>query len=242
MGGPVYQPKGRAAEYAEYALNHVIGCDHGCKYCSACLTLKKARQEFYESPYVVKDVLERLEKQCQTGELNGKTVHMCFVSDPYCKVAVESGVTRKAMEIFNRYGINFSILTKGGTRAVADFDLYKPGDSFGTTLTLILQNELSQWEPGATSYGDRVNAIIEAHRRGIKTWVSLEPVLNPVVAKMIVLLMRKYVDLWKVGKWNYDARAKAINWRKFGHEIETIFKEFGCEYYIKEDLRREMEC
>lgn len=32
-----YTPKGRAAEYSEYALNIYNGCNFGCKYCFAPL-------------------------------------------------------------------------------------------------------------------------------------------------------------------------------------------------------------
>ena len=29
----IYQPKGAAGEYAKYAVNFVVGCEYGCKYC-----------------------------------------------------------------------------------------------------------------------------------------------------------------------------------------------------------------
>ena len=41
---PIYNPKGKAAEYCEYALNIYTGCPHGCVDCYVPLMIKCDRQ------------------------------------------------------------------------------------------------------------------------------------------------------------------------------------------------------
>jgi hypothetical protein len=52
-----------------------------------------------------------------------------------------------------------------------------------------------------------------------------------------------FVDEWKVGKLNYYP--SEIHWKEFGIKVEKLLKNkalhTGCEYYIKESLRKEME-
>lgn len=240
MFRPVYEPRGKAREYCERALNLYTGCDHGCTYCYAPNVLHMTRDSFHTDVKVREGVLDALEKQCQRRELDGLKVLLCFTCDPYSPAAVKTGATRAALEILTAYDINFTVLTKGGTDVCADFDLYKPGDSFGTTLTFSSINDTFRWEPKSAAPASRVLAIQRAKDEGIKTWVSLEPVISPTDAKIFVSLHHSIVDLWKVGKWNYDPRAKNIDWNRFGHEIEELFIKYGCNYYIKEDLRKAM--
>ena len=44
---PIYKPKGKAAEYGEYALNIYTGCPHGCYYCYSPNVLRKDRNVFH---------------------------------------------------------------------------------------------------------------------------------------------------------------------------------------------------
>jgi hypothetical protein len=83
---------------------------------------------------------------------------------------------------------------------------------------------------------DRIVTIREFHAAGIPTWVSLEPVLDPAAALAIIRLTHSSVDLFKVGRWNYDARAEAIDWAKFASDAVALLESLGKRYYIKRDL------
>lgn len=240
MHNPIYEPKGLAREYAELALNIYTGCDHGCTYCFAPSVLHTTPINFLRDVRVRTGLMEALEKQCAIGDFDGKTLLLCFTCDPYSPATIKTGATRYVMSMLDQYKVNFTVLTKGGSRACSDFDLYNHGDSFGTTLTFYTPEESLLWEPSAALPSDRIIAIAKAKSMGIKTWVSLEPVISPKDALLFVEKLHHYVDLWKVGKWNYDARAKEIDWYRFGHEIEAMFQKYGCNYYIKKDLRNAM--
>lgn len=44
---PIYEPKGKAKEYGDYALNIYTGCPHRCFYCFAPDVLHKDREAFH---------------------------------------------------------------------------------------------------------------------------------------------------------------------------------------------------
>ena len=48
-----------------------------------------------------------------------------------------------------------------------------------------------------------------------------------------------YVDFWKVGKHNHNkAVEQSVDWPKFRDDATALLEHYGCNYYIKEDLRK----
>ncbi len=165
---------------------------------------------------------------------------LSFQGDVYQPAEVGLGITRTAIEILIEHGLPFTILTKGGRRAMRDFDLLEeyPKARFGSTI--IFDNELYvfDWEPNAATFYSRAVTIQSAKRRGIKTWVSLEPVIDPDQALRIVDELRLDVDAWKVGKINYHPEIESkVDWIKFREDIKAKFAEYGItDYYLKRSL------
>jgi DNA repair photolyase len=95
-------------------------------------------------------------------------------------------------------------------------------------------------EPLAAVPEDRVEAICEAHNRGIRTWVSLEPVFEPADALAWIEDLADCVDLFKVGTLNHSSLAKEIDWRQFGIEAIALFERLGKPYWIKHDLAKHL--
>jgi DNA repair photolyase len=118
----IYEPKGRAKEYGDLALNIYNGCSFGCTYCFAPLVLKKNREQYHSIIKVRDNLLEKVEKDCQSG-LISRPVHLCFTCDPYQDIDLKFHATREVLKLFKKYNVNFQILTKGGMRAARDFDL-----------------------------------------------------------------------------------------------------------------------
>jgi len=134
-------------------------------------------------------------------------------------------------------GNHVQILTKGGEIAERDFDLLDSNDWFGTTYTVPNGEWQKQLEPNAATTFDRLESLERARNRCIKTWVSLEPVYDP---DMVYFLIRTawHIDLFRIGKLNYQP--SDINWFEFGHKCVELCKKHGRNYYIKNDLRKEM--
>lgn len=238
-GMVIYQPKGRAAEYHKLAVNLYRGCSHGCVYCYAPDVLFMNREDF-STAIPRKDIIKRLTKDAAKAAADGVTgkVLLCFTCDPYQDLDLALKLTRQAIEILHAYHFNVTILTKGGDAAQRDFDLFRPGDEFATTLTFLNPLNSMEWEPHAALPEERIRTLKKAHDLGIKTWVSLEPVIMPEETLEIVRQTHDFIDLYKVGKLNYHPRAKEIDWQRFAHYVISVFEEYDCKYYMKDDLRR----
>jgi len=233
----IYEPKGRALEYAELAANLYRGCGHHCTYCYAPAVLRMSREEFAK-PVPRPGVLAQLEKDARKLADDPRSVLLCFTTDPYQRINDTLQLTRSAIAILNGHGLAVSILTKRGSAAVKDFDLLHEyrRNSYGVTLTCNETALSREWEPLADTPRERLASLKAAHEFGIETWVSFEPVLYPRAVLQMIRATVPFVDFYKVGKWNYDARAKAINWPAFRIEIKAVLDKLGKPYMIKRDL------
>lgn len=235
----IYEPAGRAREYSLLALNLFTGCVHGCDYCYVPKTLHVNPDKFRTKVKPREEILERLRWVAHNFKGTNKRVLLCFSCDPYQPEKIEHGVTRQALRILREFDIPFQILTKGGLRAARDFDLYGPKDAFASTMTLTPQMSKSRdddIEPKAESHLSRIAAIKEAKKRGINTWISLEPVLNAIQSLCLIAMTHSFVDHFKIGKLNYQKID--VDWRKFGIEAIELCEKYGTPYYIKDDLAK----
>ena len=235
----IYEPSGKAREYSELAVNLYNGCDHGCTYCYVP-AIRRCNRETHEIVSERKNALAEIAKDIRKNDYTGKKILFCFMTDPYCTGSTD--LTRKAAEMLLEAGAIISILTKGGKRSERDFDLfekYQNAVEYGATLTFT-DERWTDFEPGAAPPSERIAALERAHSLGMKTWISLEPVLDTTAAMDIIKETSQFVDVYKVGVWNYDSRAKMIDWKKFGHEVRTLLESLGKEYYLKEDLLKRM--
>lgn len=229
---PIYKPKGAAAEYGDYAINIYTGCPHRCYYCFAPTVLRSDREKFHSFVEPRQNIIEETRKQLEREQITGKTIHLCFTCDPY-PTGYDSSATREIIKLLKQHGNHIQILTKGD--ASRDFDLLDEGDWFGITYS---GASLSQ-EPCAYGPFSRICSLITAKQKGIKTWISFEPVINANAILNLIYTHRDYFDRVKIGKLNYHP--SNINWKEFGRKTEELCKDLGIDYYIKDSLRKEME-
>jgi len=203
---------------------------------------RKTHERWRQVPFAPRKNIVKLVRR-DTQELSGtnERVLCCFAGDMYSPEAVATGIGRLILGIFRAFNVPFQVLTKGGMRAVADFDLYGLNDAFATTLTYMDTECSRREEPGAALPDDRIHAIEVAYGRGIETWVSLEPVLDPEESLRLICATHHAVRLYKIGKLNHDtAREKEIDWRAFGMEAIALCEKYGRPYYIKDDLAKHL--
>ena len=132
----------------------------------------------------------------------------------------------------------FCTLTKGGTRALRDIDLFRPDrDAYAATLTSLDDCYSRKWEGNAPLPGDRIAALEMFHAKGIFTWVSLEPVLNVEASLAIVMATHSFVDLYKVGRANYLPITTTTDWRSYTLRMLELLNRVGAKHYIKQDLQ-----
>lgn len=225
---PIYEPKGAAKEYGDYAINIYTGCPHRCFYCFAPRILHRDREEFHSCVKPREGIVEAVKKQLEREKLTGKLIHLCFTCDPYPTSCYDTP-TREIIKLLKEYGNHVQILTKGnGSR---DFDLLDNEDWYGITLDGLKENSHA-------TLRRRLDGLAEAHNLGIKTWVSFEPVTDEERFFVELHLVSLIADKIKIGKLNYHK--SDIDWKRFGEQAEALCKELGLNYYIKDSLRKEM--
>lgn len=231
---PIYKPKGRAGEYGDYAINIYTGCTHGCTYCYARDMAKRfGTADGWKNVKPREGIVEAVKAQLAGMKGAGKLIHLCFTCDPY-PADVDTTPTRQIIRAIKDSGNHVQILTKSGARAIRDFDLLDENDWFGVTIT----GADESMEPNADRAEDNFIELVKAHHMGIKTWVSFEPVIAPETV-LYWIEQTDFADKIKIGKLNH--RKSDVDWKAFGKDCEALCRRLHLNYYIKDDLRKEME-
>ncbi len=257
MTRAMYRSQGAAGEYAPLALNLYHGCPHGCTYCYMPRVLADVGRAdlaaaFHRTEKAKDGILEQLRKDCVAmtrtppqGELfaasapaENETVFLSFSSDPYQPLEAKALLTRKAIDILGSYGFPMRMLTKAALLPRRDFDLMKEHDvEFGVSLAHASTEAARADEPHAGFVEHRFANLRAAHALGIRTWVSLEPVLSGPEALRVIEISHSYVDVYRIGKLNHDpAREDALDWPTILRSTLETLERFGKRYAIKRAL------
>lgn len=240
----IYEPKGKAKEYAELAGNLFETCYHGCVYCFGPFVLNKKPKEFFAPTVARKNIIEKLMADARQLKAANeqREILLSFTSDIYqstSKICRET--TRAAISILLNSGLNITVLTKGGERSLSDFDLfevYKDQFRYGVSLTFASDIDSLKYEPNAAPTSERIEALKIIHEKGIRTWVSIEPAWSAIDTLEIIDRTHEFVDIYKIGKLNYHPHAEVVDWAQYTKTVLEKLKELDKEFYVKQDLRQ----
>ena len=235
----IYPPRGQAGEYAPLACNPYRGCGHKCAYCYVPKVLRMSREEFDAGANERPGFLAALTKDARKYRQAGITeqVMLSFTTDPYHPG--DTSLTSETIRVLQGYGLGVCTLTKGGSRALRDIDLFRPDrDAFASTLTTLDDRFSLKWERGAAMPRDRIATLRAFHDRGIFTWVSLEPTLDCESSIEIVRATCEFVDLYKIGRANYLPMTSTTDWETYTHRMIELCQTLGVKHYVKRDLQR----
>jgi len=234
----IYEPSGKAREYAALACNCYTGCNHACKYCYAPAIRRMTREE-YKNPIPRRNILNEFEKDCRQYYWTESAVLFCFMTDPYNSAESELRITREALKLCLKYQIPVKILTKSKT-VLNDIDIIKkfgPHITVGMTLTFDNNIDSLSWEPGASLPFERIETLKTLYNSGVHTWASFEPVINPLQSVNMLMKVIDYVEHYKIGKLNnYKGLDKKIDWPVFLKNVIDILRGKK-PFYIKKDLQ-----
>jgi DNA repair photolyase len=236
----VYEPKGRAREYSELACNLYRGCSHGCLYCYAPACMHTTAEKWHTIVEPRPDVIKNLEKDAEKLRGDSRRILFCFSSDPYQPLERVERLTHQALRIIARHRLNSQVLTKGCADLIqGDLGLMKDARTqLGITLCFSDDTRRKEWEPNASTVEERLIVLKTAHKAGVFTWVSLEPVIDPSQALEVIRIAHPYVNFWKIGKLNHMKEyERAVNWGKFLSDVDLLLSKLNAQYYIKNDLR-----
>lgn len=190
-----------------YTANIYKGCTHGCVYCYApSLTHDERGWGSYvdvklNSPRVLDKELSGLEKE---------EVFLSSASDPYQPVEAKYRLTRKCLEVLHRRRFPVSILTRSPL-ILRDLDLLRKFDwvRVGMSITSV---PVRKFEPGVPPLQRRLDTLRRLGEAGIRTYVSLAPVIPGAVM----------VDFDKLFEELSDA---GVSWVSFGVLRFTGYEE-----------------
>lgn len=235
----IYEPRGRAKEYSPLAVNLYRGCPHGCRYCYAPAAQFTTHNSWKTDVRPRESILAALRKDAIAMAGDPRTVMLCFLCDPYQPVDDEFQITRQALQILAANKMHAQVLTKDGPRAERDFDILASNNFFfGTSLVWHNDDLRRRWEPAAAAVKDRIASIRKAKKKGIFTWVSLEPVVDPGEALAVIRQLHDVVDFWKIGKLNHMTPPRPVDWEAFYDDVTALLQGYGANYYVKNDLWR----
>lgn len=164
---------------AKNGMNLYRGCTHGCIYCDSRSRCYQFTHPFEDievkrnAPELLEKVLRSKRRKCMIG-----TGAMC---DPYMHCEEELGLTRKCLEIIERYEFGLAIQTKSD-RILRDLPLLKRINEKAKcvvqmTLTTYDEDLCRILEPNVCTTKERVRALEIFRDNGIPTVVWLSPIL-----------------------------------------------------------------
>ena len=164
---------------AENGMNLYRGCTHGCIYCDSRSTCYQFTHDFEDievkqnAPKLLERALRSKRKPCMIG-----TGAMC---DPYMHCEEDLKLTRKCLELIDRYGFGLAIQTKSN-RILRDMDLLKSINSKAKcvvqmTLTTYDEELCKILEPNVCTTKERFEVLKLMAQEQIPTVVWMSPLL-----------------------------------------------------------------
>ena len=204
-----YQPKGPAGEYAAqgYGLNLFKGCRGGCIYCyrehgiisksiggDTPELLKKFKNEANALARVAHDLVNH-----KNELVAADGVFATFTSDPGQEATFP--LFKQAFDLIIKAGVPVKMLTKftSWVNTPEGQELLAKGASTGLLAVGFTLTGHDELETGASPNADRVAAMKSIHSMGIKTFASIEPVIDQQTSLDMVKAVVGYCDMFLVG-------------------------------------------
>ena len=197
----------------DYVINPYGGCSHACTYCYARFMKRFTghREPWGDYVDVKMNAPELLRKEI-TRKKRG-TVWMSGVCDPYQPLEQKYGLTRKCLEILAVHEWPVVIQTRSSL-VLRDLDILKGMKEceVGFSVTTADDDIRKLFEPRAPAIPERLHALEELHRAGVRTYAMIAPMLPG--AELLSHELEGRVDYVLVDRMNYS-HADGL-YRKFG--------------------------
>ncbi len=208
---------------AENGMNLYRGCTHGCIYCDSRSKCYGFTHEFEDievkenAPRLLEQALKSKRRKCMIG-----TGAMC---DPYMHCEEKLQLTRKCLELIDRYEYGLAIQTKSD-RILRDLDLLESINEkskcvVAMTLTTYDEELCKILEPNVCTTKRRFEVLEIMREHGIPTVVWMTPIL-PFINDT-----RENIE----GLLEYCVRAKVWGIINFG--MGVTLREGDREYFCQ---------
>lgn len=234
-GKAIYNPSGKAGEYAEWACNFYVGCSNGCEYCyckKGILSGAMGQDEpqlkkcFRDEEHAL-DIFKR-EVEANLPDLRRYGLFFSFTTDPMLDLTMD--MTLFAVEVCLQQKIPVKILTKNAENIMWCFlTPHKMGKILQTHanriaigFTLTGHDEL---EPHASTNEERIETMKLLNQAGYRTFASIEPIIDFNSAVQVIEATRGYCNLYKIG---------LLSGKKYNKVEVSEFVQY-CNYELDQD-------
>lgn len=207
-------------------MNVYRGCAHGCIYCDSRSTCYQFKHPFEDievkenAPQLLEDILRRKRKKIMISSGS--------MADPYQPCEKELQVTRRCLELLDKYEFGATVITKSDL-VLRDIDLF---ESINRKSKAVLQmsltiadDELSRKiEPNVVNSRRRYEVLKEFQKRGIPVVVWMTPILP--------YLTDTKENIETILDWCIDAGVKGIICFNIGMTLRDGDREY---YYQRLD-------
>lgn len=186
---------------SDFVINPYVGCPHKCKYCYAEFMKRFSKHEEDWGDFVDAKLSSR---NINLVKLEGSTVLMSSVTDPYNPYEEKYKVTRSILEQLKDADIKLNIVTKSDL-ILRDLDLLKQFKdvSVAFSISTIDEEFKKEIEPCSPSIQQRLDALKKLHEEGIKTIVYISPIFPELSKyKEIVETTKSYADEYWIENLN----------------------------------------
>jgi DNA repair photolyase len=221
-----------ASKVYPYVINPYTGCQHACSYCYARFMKRVTGHrepwgEFVDVKINAASLLRVEIKKKKRGR-----VWVSGVCDPYQPLETTYRLTRQCLEILAQNHWPVIIQTRSPL-ILRDIDIIKDAQDFEVGLSVTTADDAIRklFEPNAPPIADRIAALDELHKAGIRTYAMIAPVLPG--AEGLAALLKGKIDYVLIDRMNYHY----ADWlyRKYGLE-NALTDEFF--YRIRQELMR----
>lgn len=206
----------------DYVVNPYVGCQHGCAYCYARFMKRFTGHsepwgEFVDVKVNAPDLLPRQIARAKPGR-----VWVSGVCDPYQPLESRYRLTRKCLEILVQHRWEVTVQTKSPL-VLRDIDLLQgaPGIEVGFSITTADENIRKLFEPKAPPIEERLGALKELHRAGVRTFAMIAPLLPG--AEGLPARLNGKVDYVLIDRMNY-------------HYADWLYRKHGWESALSDSF------
>ncbi len=187
---PVRQVLMKATGFMEaydFTLNPYNGCSFGCTYCYAAFFSRspEERDTWGHWVKVKENAVELLlkERTRPSQRLEGKSIYLSTVTDPYQPIERELELTRGLLEVMADGHTPKLVVQTRSPDVTRDIDLFRRiqenGGRVQVNMTVTTDDEdvRRTFEPFCPSNANRLEAIAEVRAGGVDTCITMTPLL-----------------------------------------------------------------
>ena len=205
--------------FTDYVINPYIGCPHACKYCYASFIKKFTNHKEDWGSFVD---IKSCNKPISNKKLNGKTVVLSSVTDPYNFLENKFEITKKILDQLQYINCKLYIITKSKL-VLRDIELLKKQKNLIIAISInTLNDSFARDMDNATSIKDRIYTIKQLYYNNIYTVLFMSPIFPGITDfKEIIELTKNFInEYWFENlnlRSNYKSRILSYINKKYSH-------------------------